>query len=340
MKPFKQILLLTLFCCASLITTAQDEFKEWNTDTVPVTQQQAAQPGLPATNVLPSHQHNNQGGADYWLMATIAATMVAGVLVRFRKGRYLRPFFLVASVGVLGFYRGSCPCPVGGFMESVLFVSGTGKIHWVWWFVAIIPLTYLLGRVWCGWVCQLGALQELIHMNGRFKVLSSATAQLWVKRVQVAAFVLLVAQLVYSQSNFWKHIDPFKAAFNRGATNLTAWILLDVLIVSSVIMYRPFCKALCPVGLVLGWIARIPGSAAITATNKCIGCKSCSTACRAHALQYDKQGVTIRHEECIACGECTDQCPVKVMQVKPKRTTAAIGILHQRRKTNAEPVGC
>lgn len=335
MKVTRQILLLLFICSIAFSASPQDEFIEWNPGTADTIQQQENQPTFPTATVQPAHNQHDRNGQDYWLIGTILATIAAGFLVRFRTGRYLRPFFLVASVAVLGFYHGSCPCPVGGFNEAVLFIAGSGKLHWVWWFVAMIPLTYLFGRVWCGWVCQLGALQELLYMNGKFKVLTSPAVQRWFKYIQLTAFVLLIAQLLYAHTNFWKYIDPFKAAFNMVATNTTSWVLLGVVVVSSILMYRPFCKSICPVGLVLGWIAKIPGSATITATGKCIGCKVCSTACRTHALQYNKAGVTLNHEECIACGECLDNCPVQVMHVQQKGGKAGITILHQGKMANA-----
>lgn len=317
---------------------AQDEFKAWG--------QEDATTGAGGKTSITTQDHTAtfsstlQGGPQrrqhenlYWLGAALLLTAAAGVLVRFRRGRVARPFFLVASVAVLGFYRGSCPCPVGGFQEGVLFLIGAGgRAAWLWWFVALLPLTYFFGKVWCGWVCHLGALQELLHRPGRFNFLASAGAQRVMRYMRIGVIVGLVAQLAITHHLWWKEVDPFKAAFNLMATNSISWVLLGVLLVSSVVLFRPFCKALCPVGLVLGWVSKLPYAAGINAKPGCIGCKSCSGSCSSHALTWDQKTVVLDRQECIACGECLDACKLNALTMTAGKRTGSIQVLYTGKK--------
>jgi NAD-dependent dihydropyrimidine dehydrogenase PreA subunit len=333
----KRILSLVLFLQMATgpgVLYAQDEFKEWGEDTVApvqsgVSSPEAAPGSSPSFSAVPEGQQAHRHENLYWLAAVALATVVAGVLVRYKRGRAARPFFLVASVAVLGFYRGSCPCPVGGFQEGVLFLMGYGgRAGWLWWFVILLPLTYLFGKVWCGWVCHLGALQELLYRPGRFHFLTTAKAQRVMRYLRIGVLIALVVQLALTHHLWWKEVDPFKTAFNLMATDPLNWLLVGVLLVSSVLMYRPFCKALCPVGLVLGWVNMLPRAAGIGTKAGCIGCKACSSACSSHAITWNNKTVVLDGQECIACGECLDVCRLHALQVTAKRETGGTRVLY------------
>lgn len=305
---------------------SQDEFKEWkNADTAAV-QKEGSVTGAPATPPPTASFKGEESGSHHqnlrWLAAALFATIIAGVFVRFKILRRSRPFFLLSSVAILGFYHGSCPCPVGGFQEAALFLFGkNGHLPWIWWFAALLPVTYVFGRVWCGWVCQLGALQEMVHLGSRWHFLSSRRSQAVLRTIRTVAFFALLGQLFISGTRWWKDIDPFKAAFNLVATDGLSWVLLGLLLISSVLSFRPFCRTLCPVGFVLGWIARLPGAAVLQAHTGCIGCKVCSKACKNGALHFDNKTVTLLKQECIGCGDCMDACPLQGIRYQNKPTS-------------------
>lgn len=344
MKRVFFIILALLLAFTPVPLLAQDEFKEWVEDTAApaegVKTPLEEGEGAAALSATGHHQGSGHWGENiYWLAAVAGATAAAGVLVRSRRGRMARPFFLVASVAVLGFYRGSCPCPVGGFQEGLLFLmGGGGRASWLWWFAVLLPLTYFLGKVWCGWVCHLGALQELLHRPGRFHFLASARAQRVMRYIRIGVLVALVAQLALTRHLWWKEVDPFKTAFNLMATNPVSWVLLGTLLVSSVLVYRPFCKTLCPVGLVLGWVGLLPRAAGISGKAGCIGCKSCSGACSTHALTWDQKTVVLDRQECIACGECLDACKLQGLELTAAQGGGSTRILYSGKKKEGPAV--
>jgi len=244
-----------------------------------------------------------------WVWGVLGFTALSGVFVRYKNLRKYRGLFLLAALVVLGFYRSGCPCPIMSFQKGILWVLGE-EVHWqsMAWFVGLVPVTYIFGRTWCGWVCHLGALQEFIFLPGRVKILQGEKAQKVMRFTRMALLGVLIVQLVITHTNLFKIIDPFKAAFNLRPGNITAWILLVLLLLSSIFIYRPFCKTTCPIGLILGWVGKIPGASVIGQKGDCSACVSCFNACKIKAITRNNKVSKIDNQECIGCGECLQGC--------------------------------
>ena len=244
-----------------------------------------------------------------WVIGILAATILAGIFVRFRATRNFRGVFLLLSIAILGFYKGACPCPISSMQNLVLAGLGT-EVPWqsMVWFLGLIPVTFLFGRVYCGWICHLGALQEFIFLPAKIKLLQGTKAQKIMRFIRIVFLVALIIQLFVTRTNIFKHYDPFKTAFNLIATNTLSWILFGLTMISSVFIYRPFCKTVCPVGLILGWVNKIPGASVIGNNGSCTGCKTCDNQCRIRAITRDDKFSKLDNQECIACGECIGGC--------------------------------
>ena len=251
--------------------------------------------------------------STWWIIAILITTVLAGILVRFKTMRKFRFLFLLASVAIFGVYRGTCPCMISSFENTVLTFVGAEFIWYqLLWFIALIPITYIFGRVFCGWVCHLGALQELLYRPGKLRLFTSKKARIVMKVMQYILFAILVVQLVVQQEIFWCRIDPFLAiyqlmlAYNYEILSIS---IITLLLVTSLLSYRPFCRAACPVGLVLGWIEMIPGVSVIgLKSDSCLNCSSCAKTCKIEAIYKVNKATVIDNQECIVCGECLDDC--------------------------------
>ncbi len=281
---------------------AFDEFEEFKTDSVITSLSSPS-----TTHDL--HANKTNSTEIIWISSVLVFTALAGILVRYKRTRQLRSLFLVLSIVLFGFYRGACPCSIQSFQHGILLLSGvTVKWRSVLLFAGLIPITYLFGRVYCGWICHLGALQEFIFKTSLFKLFQSARAQKIMRIVRTVALALLIIQLLITGTNLYKEIDPFAAIFNFYSPSLVGWVLVFVLIASSFFMYRPFCKTFCPVGLVLGWISKIPGASVLAVKQNCISCVKCSKGCKINAITHDTKISVIENQECIRCGECMNEC--------------------------------
>ncbi len=247
-------------------------------------------------------------------------TIIVGLFINNSFFQKLRPFFMLAMLIWLGFIHGGCPCMISSFQNLVL--AGVGvDVNWIslLWFIGLLPLTYFLGRVWCGWLCHLGALQDFIFSATRIEILKTQKHQKILRIIQVSVFVLLFIQLAVTRTNIYIHYDPFKVAFNLFSANITGYVLLVLLLISSVLIYRPFCRAVCPVGLVLGWISMLPKARKITQDLSCVDCVKCSTTCRTGAILYEDKKSFVSELNCIACGDCLKSCKKEALSFNTMR---------------------
>jgi ferredoxin len=241
------------------------------------------------------------------VLSLFLATALAGIFVEYPQLRNLRYLFLLVSVVVIGFgFGGSCPCMLKSFDNTFLFFLG----HEVKWaslvlFLGLIPITYLFGKVWCGWICHFGALQEFIHKNSKWNFWKTPKAQKVLFCVQIGVFVTWVLWLLIAQTSSVCKYDPFVKIFNLSINGMVNYIVVGILIVLSLFVNRPFCRAICPIGFVLGWVARIPYARRLHIKDSCVGCGKCKTKCDKGAIIGEK---LIKHRvdanACIFCGEC------------------------------------
>lgn len=257
----------------------------------------------------------------------IVIFLLIGLISYFIKNKTFRKYrglFLLVSVLYLGFFRGACPCMISSWQNSFLILLGV-KVKWetLLWFLLLIPGAYFFGKIWCGWLCHLGALQEFLFKALNVKFLQGNKAQKIIKYVQISVFVLWIIQLILTRTNLFCEYDPFKVAFNLISPTTTGYVLLGILLVSSVLIYRPFCRFFCPVGLTLGWVSLLPGARKLDKNDTCVHCKKCDTACQQRALIHENKETTLRIQDCILCGECISECTVKKsLNVQRKKNDA------------------
>jgi len=260
----------------------------------------------------------------HWTITILLLTILAGIFVRFESTRKLRTLFLVASIFILGFYKQACSvCPINGIENILLFASGYEvDFRNLLWFIAIIPITYVFGKVWCGWICHLGAIQEFIYLPRKIKIFASSKAQKIFRITRTILLLVLIVQLAIMGTKYWCKIDPFLNIFdfknffgylistnNYDIELIIIITLILYVLISSVFIYRPFCRTMCPIGLVLGWITRIPGASIIGIKGDCISCKICNTSCEIDAITRDTKTSIIYNPDCNSCGKCIDSCP-------------------------------
>ena len=81
--------------------------------------------------------------------------------------------------------------------------------------------------------------------------------------------------------------------------------ILVLFIILSILLYRPFCKWICPLGAIYSLFNRVSFLKIQVDHEKCVGCQKCSRVCKMDVNVVD----TPNHPECIRCGECMKACP-------------------------------
>ncbi len=173
--------------------------------------------------------------------------------------------------------------------------------------MAAVGLTLLLlfslvfGRIFCGHICPAGAIQELASLvplpkfGQKWKQVSLGVRAVVFVIVLVAAFGFSVGIIDYF---------GLKEFFSLNVTSVLFYVFLGTLILSMVI-YRPFCRFICPYGLLLSLTATV-SAFKFRRTEKCIECKRCERVCPTNEAK-----VGDRKSECYMCGRCVEVCPVE-----------------------------
>ena len=88
---------------------------------------------------------------------------------------------------------------------------------------------------------------------------------------------------------------------------LFAWKLaiLAVLILLSLMISRPFCRYLCPLGVLYGLMNKVSLYRLELDESLCIHCGKCEAACELNISVLTQQNSM----ECIRCGDCKNACP-------------------------------
>ncbi|MGN0070709.1 MAG: FMN-binding protein [Atopobiaceae bacterium] len=186
--------------------------------------------------------------------------------------------------------------------------------------LAVLPLTALWGRFFCGYLCAFGAAGDVLLWAGRRLHLPHITpkgkaeqALRLIKYVLLALICILVWTLGFALPDAW---NPW-SVFGRAAS-LSAWTdpaflftaggaLLLAIAVLSLFIDRAFCRYLCPLGAVFALISKIRLFHIRKADTHCGRCHICTDAC---IMGIDTSGSgMVTSSECIDCFRCADACP-------------------------------
>ena len=262
----------------------------------------------------------NGSGSTYFLhdqltkfLLVLGFTATALAIIVTRRFR-LRRWLLVASVLVLGFVIGGMLCPISA-VQNVILKASTGYL-----LLFLVPTVAALfaGRLFCGYVCPFGALQELLHV----KRLRRTIPERWMRFLRFLPYVILVylvARVIATGVLTWSGTTPFKAFFTLGGTALTLGISA-LFAAASIFLFRPFCRLFCPLGAWLSLVARL-GPFRVRVGANCVACGKCNDACGICAVE----GGTVRAADCLLCGECIRTCPVGALSWSGKRSACKEG---------------
>ena len=185
----------------------------------------------------------------------------------------------------------------------------------------------MLGRFVCGWLCPFGLVQDLLHkipFPRKWRVLPGERGLRALKYVLLVLFVILLPLTVLDvvgqgQPWFCKYICPSGTllggiplvASNPALRSALSWLfawkgaLLAAVVLLSVVLWRPFCRYLCPLGAVYGLFNPVALCRYAIQEDKCTRCGSCQAACPMDLPVYRQPNTT----QCIRCGKCRAACP-------------------------------
>jgi ferredoxin len=187
------------------------------------------------------------------------------------------------SLAYFGFYRQGCICSVGSVQNvSLALFNQEYAVPLTALLFFIIPLIFALlyGRVFCAGVCPLGAIQEL---TGFRPVKIPSGIQIILASVP---FVYLALAILFASTNSQFLIcryDPFVGIFRLDAP-YTMIIFGILLLLSGIFVNRPYCRFLCPYGVLLNVFSRFAGKHLTITPAECTNCRLCEESCPYDAI--------------------------------------------------------
>ena len=211
------------------------------------------------------------------------ALVLAAWLVLKRRSRAGVFALTIFAVLYFGFWRKGCVCAVGSVQNMVAGVTDPGfEVPWVVLAFFLLPLVFSLffGRVFCAAVCPLGAAQELVAIR---PVQVPRTIEHVLGLIPYAYLGLTVLAVATGSGFLICRYDPFVGFFRLGAS-FNLLLLGGVFLVAGVFIGRPYCRYLCPYGVLLGWMSFFSKWRASITPTTCVQCRLCEDSCPYNAI--------------------------------------------------------
>ncbi len=223
-------------------------------------------------------------------------------------------------------------CPFGGLETLYKYVTGgatfVSHTHLSNLVVALaVLITALLFRsAFCGWVCPLGFIQDMLHslsawMQKRFvpirkalRAISQRGRPVWsfldksLRFVKYGVLAWAVTGAAIYGVMVFRDYDPWSALINIAEWSFTpGLVVLGLTLIDSLFVERPWCRYACPLGAASGLLGKLSPVYLKREPEACKTCKICTNACPMGLPVHT--ATTVTSADCISCLACVDACP-------------------------------
>ncbi len=224
------------------------------------------------------------------------------------------------------------------FVPSLMGIFTGGALF----FVIIILLTLLFGRVYCSSLCPLGTFQDIttgvskVFKSKKERRFSYTPPRNWLRYSILSATVLFfiggisypialldpysnwgrISNELISRSEQLIHnglalIFPNDIFYRSYAFFALGSFLFALLFTSAVIILssrkgRLYCNTICPVGSLLGLISGGSLFRPVIDSNSCTNCNVCVFKCKAQCIDLSTKSIDATR--CVACFNCMQSC--------------------------------
>ncbi|PKN83910.1 MAG: hypothetical protein CVU46_15645 [Chloroflexi bacterium HGW-Chloroflexi-8] len=222
-------------------------------------------------------------------------------------------------------------CPFGGLETLFKYITAGGTfvshthLSNVVILIATLAVAFLFRSAFCGWICPLGFLQDLISNFSKFlqkripglrrgfasfknSLARLAVLDRYLRYVKYLVLVWAVGGSAYFGYMVFRDYDPWSALINIAEFSFTpGFIILVTTLIASFFIERPWCRYACPLGAISGLVGKFSPVYLKREESACTICKICTKSCPMGIEIHT--ATTIKSVDCITCLECVGSCP-------------------------------
>jgi polyferredoxin len=227
--------------------------------------------------------------------------------------------FLLRLHGVCGPVFHCYSCPLATFACPIGVLANFSAVHLVPYLAigTLLVVGMIAGSFVCGWACPFGFLQDLLHRIPAPKF----TLPAWTGWLRYGVLLGLVLAIPYwygePHALFFCRVCPagaLEAALPHTVSTVihgdpVAWpggakiVILLATMAGAVLLWRPWCGVLCPLGAIFGLCNRVSFLYLHFHTERCRDCQRCRSLCHRGGRPQER----VDDLRCVRCLEC-DQC--------------------------------
>lgn len=273
-------------------------------------------------------------------MQALWALLTNSYLMGFAQGKIYKGKLKNLCVPGMNCY--SCPgalgaCPIGA-MQAVI---GNWNFKFAFYVAGFLMFVgALMGRFVCGWLCPFGLVQDLLHKIPFSKKIKTFRGDKILRKLKYVIFMVFVILLplfwvdILGQGApyFCKLICPVGTLeggiplvlLNKTLRSTIGWlytwkmVLLVLTVFLAIVIYRPFCKYICPLGAVYSVFNPVSVFKYRVDKEKCVNCGACAKVCKMQVNPVQNAN----DPECIRCGQCKKACPTGAITSCTKKKNA------------------
>lgn len=207
------------------------------------------------------------------------------------------------------------PSPLCVIEKPFLFLNAGRGVPVLFLAIAASAALFTLigNKLFCGWACPLGALQEIAHWIPLSKKWKIKLPFRITNSIRIGLFLLFIVLTFTVGKSIYPYINPFE--FFHWGFGLLTIIIFAVTLIIALFIFRPFCYLVCPLGLYTWVIEHISLIRVKMDKNKCTNCNICIEKSPCPAVSSILEGKKSR-PDCHACGRCIEVCPENALRFR------------------------